>query len=358
MRTRLVVYVAGLLVVAALVGVVAWRLLDTHSRYEDALGTLPKSTLRTTYTDWDAVRTAARGTGLGAASSKGKVEAFLTRAYDLDLTSGSAIDDSTYALQHKLGFSPLDAEWEAFGQGKDGQVDVLQVGDSVDLAGVERRLRSLGYTPPRAGSGSGGTWVGGADLIAQIDPELTPVQQNVAVLADQHLVVMSDNAAYLSASTSVVKGVDPSLMDNAGVPSLAKVAGDPVAATQWTSTFVCEDLSMGSADEGDQRVGDQLVTKAGGVAPLEGLVMAQQADRSIVFGLHFETSDQASRNLQPRVDLASGDAPGQGGSFSERFTLASGTADGQDVVLTTKPTKPHASVLSDLTSGPVLFATC
>ena len=128
-----------------------------------------------------------------------------------------------------------------------------------------------------------------------------------------------------------------------GVPSLAKVAGDPVAWTQWTSTFVCEDLSMGSADEGDQRVGDQLVTKAGGVAPLEGLVMAQQADRSIVFGLHFETSDQASRNLQPRVDLASGDAPGQGGLVAERFTLASGTADGQDVVLTTKPTKPHAS---------------
>ena len=65
--------------------------------------------------------------------------------------------------------------------------------------------------------------------------------------------------------------------------------------------------------------------------------MAQQADRSIVFGLHFETSDQASANLQTRVDLASGDAPGQGGSFADRFTLASGTADGQDVVLTTEP---------------------
>ncbi|CAN5538907.1 hypothetical protein BH10ACT10_BH10ACT10_23510 [soil metagenome] len=352
------VYVAGLLVVVALAGVVAWRLLDTASRYEQALGTLPRSTLRTTYTDWAEVRTSARGSGLGASASEAQVEAFLTRAYDLDLTSGSAVAESTYALQDKLGFSPLHTDWETFGQGKDGQVDVLRVDDSVDLAAVERRLKSLGYTPPRAGSGTGGTWVGGSDLVAQIDPDLTPVQQNVAVLADQHLVVMSDNAAYLSASTSVVKGSDPALTEDAGVSSLAQAAGDPVAATQWTSTFACEDLSMGSADEGDQRVGDQLVAEAGRVSPLAGLVMAQQADRSIVFGLHFETSEQASANLQPRGDLATGDAPGQGGSFSERFTLESGRADGHDVVLTTERTPRNASVLSDLTSGPVLFATC
>ena len=94
------------------------------------------------------------------------------------------------------------------------------------------------------------------------------------------------------------------------------------------------------------------------MSPLAGLVMAQQADRSLVFGLHFETSDQAARNLQPRVDLAAGDAPGQGGCFAERFKIASGQADGQDVVLVTEPTRRKAAVLSDLSSGPVLFATC
>ena len=352
------VRVAGVLVVAVLAGVVAWRLLDAGSRYEQALGTLPAATLRTTYTDWTAVRTGARGVGLGAASSRGEVEAFLTRAHALDVTTGSAVAESTHALQQRFGFSPLVAEWEAFGQGRDGQVAVLRVDDAVDLTGVERRLRGLGYTPPRSGSGTGGTWVGGADLVAQIDPELTPVQQNVAVLPDQHLVVMSDNAAYLSAATSVVTGSEPALADDAGVRSLAEAAGDPVAATQWTSTFACEDLSMGSADEEDQRVGDRLVARAGDVSPLAGLVMGQRADRSLVFALHFETSDQASRNLQPRVALAAGDAPGQGGSFSERFTIASGTADGRDVVLVTEPTRRGASVLSDLSSGPVLFATC
>lgn len=357
MHTRVVVYVAGLVVVAALAGVVAWRLLDATSTYEQALEALPKTTLRTTYTAWSEVRASARGSSLDAGSSKAGVQSFLDRAYDQDLTSGSAVAESTYALQEKYGFSPLDARWEAFGQGREGQVDVMRLDDGVDLDGVERALRRLGYAAPSSGSGNGGTWVGGPDLVARIDAELTPVQQNVAVLGDDHLVLMSDNAAYLSAATSVAKGSADPLTDDEGVRSLAEAAGDPVVATQWTSTFACEDLSMGEADEEDQRVGERLVARAGDISPLEGVLMAQHTDRSLVFGLHFETSDQASRNLQPRVDLASGPAPGQGGSFDERFTITSGEADGQDVVLRARP-RPRDSQLSDVSSGPVLFATC
>ena len=358
MRTRVVVYVWGLVVVAVLAGVVAWRLLGATSTYEQALDTLPRATLRTTFTDWEHVRSEAGGASLAAGSSQAKVEDFLTRAYDLDLTSGSAVAESTYALQKHFGFSPLDARWEAFGQSRAGQVDVLRLDESVDPAGVERALRRLGYTPPRAGAGKGGTWVGGADLVAQVDADLTPVQQNVVVLPDDHLVLMSDSASYVSSAADVVTGDADSLSGAAGVDDLAKAAGDPVAAAQWSSTFVCEDLSMGQADDEDQRVGDELVRKAGDVGPVEGFVMAQQADRSLVFGLHFETSDQASRNLQPRVDLASGPAPGQGGSFADRFEIASGEAHGQDVVLTTRPTAKDASVFSDLSSGPLLLATC
>jgi hypothetical protein len=352
-----VVLVAGLLVVVLLSAVVAWRLLGTTSTYEQAIDSLPASSLRASFTDWSHVRSNADGANLGAGSSKSDVAAFLTRAYDLDLTAGSAVAESTYALQEKFGFSPLDAEWEAFGQGRDGQVDVMRVEDSVDLAGVERALRRLGYTAPSSGSGSGGTWVGGADLVARIDSDLTPVQQNVAVLEDEHLVLMSDDPDYLSASTSAATGSAESLTDVDGVSSLAGAAGDAVVATQWASTFACEDLSMGAADDEDQRVGEQLVAKAGDVSPLAGLVMAQHADRSLVFGLHFETSDQASRNLQPRVDLASGPAPGQGGSFGERFEVTSGEADGQDVVIEATP-RSRSAQLSDISSGPVLFATC
>ena len=170
MHTRVVVYVSGAVIVALLAAVVAWRLLGAGSTYETALGTLPEATLRTTFTDWAHVRSDAGGASLGAGSSRSKVEGFLGRAYDLDLTSGSAVAESTYAMQEKYGFSPLDAEWEAFGQSRQGQVDVMRVEDDVDLAGVERALRRLGYTPPRGGSGQGGTWVGGADLVATDRP--------------------------------------------------------------------------------------------------------------------------------------------------------------------------------------------
>ena len=137
----------------------------------------------------------------------------------------------------------LDASWEAFGQGRDGQVDVVRVGDGVDLDGRRAALRTAGVharrgpAPAPAGSGSAAP-----DLVAQIDADLTPVQQNVAVLPDDHLVLMSDNAAYLSAATAVAKGSTDGLEDVAGVGAWPTAAGDPVAATQWASTFACEDL--------------------------------------------------------------------------------------------------------------------
>jgi hypothetical protein len=356
-RNRVAVLVVVGVLLLALVGVVAWRLLGQRSTYEQAMDLLPRASLRATFTDWAAVRRAAGGTTLGAASSPQQVEAFLSRAYDLDLISTSGVDDSTYALMHRYGFSPLDAQWEALAQSREGQVDVMRLDYDVDMAGIERALRRLGYTAPPGGSGTGGTWVGGADLVATIDPDLTPVQQNVVVVPDQHLVLMSDSADYVTSAADVVSGSASSLLDVAGVPDLASAADEPVTAVLWASTFACEDLTMGEADAEDQRVADQLVRRAGGVNPLSGLVMAQQASRQIVVGMHFETDDQASTNLQPRVDLASGDAPGQGGTFPDRFSVTSGEASGRNVVLTLRPVT-RTAVLSDLSQGPVLFATC
>jgi hypothetical protein len=358
LRARVVVVAVVLLVLVAAGAVVAWRLLGRESTYTQALGMLPKPTLRATFTDWAAARSEARGTTLGPASSKAQVEAFLNRAYDRDLTGTSAVSDSTYVLMERYGFSPLDAQWEMLGQSRQGQVDVLRLDDSVDLAGVERSLRTLGYHPPAAGSGQGGTWVGGADLVAQIDPDLTPIEQNVVVLPAQHLVLLSDSADYVTAAADVARGNGASVLDVPGVPALASAADTPVTAVLWASTFACEDLSMGDASAEDQRVGNQLVARAGGITPLSGLVMAQQASREIVVAMHFDTSDEASRNLQPRVDLASGDAPGQGGSFADRFRVLSGEASGSEVVLKVQPRPGADAVLSDVSQGPVLFATC
>jgi len=350
-RAVAVVVAVAVLAVAGLVG---WRLLDRPGDFERATGYLPPDTLRAGWTDWAAVRTSAHGDGLDASSPQGKVEAFLSRAFDQDLTSTSALAESTYALSRRYGVSPLDASWELLGQSREGQVVVLALPEGADAGGIEQRLRRLGYDEPADGIGSGGTWEGSADLVASIDPDLTPVQQNFAVLPDQGLVLMSDAPEPVSSTAAIIRGD----ADGLDVGALSSVAGAPVTATLWASDFACEDLAMASADEEDQRVASQLVEKAGGVSPLTGLVIAQEEDRSITVGMLFETSSQASDNLQPRVDLAAGDAPGQGGSFADRFRVTSGEADGRSVVLRFEPVAGADFVFSDISRGPVLFATC
>lgn len=352
--------VTAVLVVAVLVagGGVAWWLSHRTTAFEQALGMLPQKSLRVTWTDWGQVRRLAHGSHLGPGSSRAQLHDFLDRAANRDLDSGSAIDDATYALAHLFGFSALDAQWEILGQGRQGQVDLVKVGPGVDMAGIENALRRLGYQPPASGSGTGGTWAGSPDLTARIDPSLSPIEQNFVVLSDQGVVMMSDDAAYLSAAADVLRDGAPSLLSVDGVGDLGHIARAPVNAVLWASTFACEDLSMGNASADDQRVAAALVSKAGGVNPLTGLVMARQASGEIEVGMHFDTAQEAADNLQPRVDLASGPAPGQGGSFRSRFTVIAANAQGQNISMSLAP-RPHAfGVLSDISQGPVLFATC
>ena len=209
--------------------------------------------------------------------------------------SASAVADSTYAMNEQYGFSPVDAAWEMYGQSREGAVVVMAMTDEVDLEGVERNLRSLGYQAPAEGAGTGGTWAGSADLVATIDPSLTPVLQNVVVLPDEHVVLLSDNTSYVSSAASVVTGSAESLEDaTEGTAALAELAGEPVSAMLYASDFACEALSMGSADEEDRAVAEDLVNRVGGVSPLSGLVLAMQRDRGLTVGMHFESDEQAS----------------------------------------------------------------
>lgn len=349
---RLVLVLAGVLVVAAL-GVIGWRLLDRPSDLERAVSYLPDSTLRASYTDWSAVREQARGGGIGLRSTEAEVDRFLERAFERGLTATSAVDGSTYALANLFGFSPAAADWEMLGQARSGQVVVLSYGEDADLDEVEANLRSLGYQPPEGGAGSGGTWVGSADLAASIDPALTPVQQNFAVLPGEGLVLMSDAPEPVTETVEVIESGDGGL----STPFAAE-AGDPTNAVLWASDFACADLAMSQAGPEDQQLAAALVRQAGEISPLSGLVIAQQPDRTITVAMRFESDEQASANLQPRVDLAAGEAPGQGGSFAERFRVVSGEASGELVVMELRPRADREFLFSDITSGPVLFATC
>ena len=351
MRTRLVVLVAVAVVVVAVVVVLVVRHRSTP--LEQAVASLPEPVLRLSFTDWQEAGAEVPGPDPGVHSSSGAVDRWMEKAFDKGLTGASSLSTSFHALGSNFGVTPMSGEWEVYGQARDGSVALLRLKDSVDLSELEGRFEDLGYAKP---SDSSGVWAGTPNQIAAFDEPLSPVQQNVAVVPSEHLLVMSDHEAYAESAVKAIKG-DASTLDSAsGVSSLVSAAGDPVVAEMWVSDFACEDLAMSNADPADRPQADKLIAAAGGVHPLNGLVMAQQPDATVRIGMVFASSDDASADLQPRTNLASGPAPGQGGSFPERFKILSSTAQDDVITMTVRPR--GVPIIDDLGQGPVLFATC
>jgi hypothetical protein len=355
-RRRTVVVVSTALVVAIVLVLGAravWR--DRHpTDLRAAADAVPRSTLRLAFTDWAAVRRQ-----LGVPDQKdptaATIDKLTSKAYDTDLSAASSIDESTAALQKNFGFSPATVEWEAYAQSRAGATMVVRLPDSLDPDEVTHHLDDLGFRRP---SSSTGVWKGGIDLVAAIDPSITPELQYVAVLADQHLVVTSDTESYAKQAVAAAKGDKDSLADVASTRTLIDTMKEPAAAMVWSGDFACEDLAMSAADTDSQAQADSLVKAAGGVSPLSGLVMAMAPDRRLSVGELFESSGQAKDDLRPRAKLAVGDAPGRGGRFSDDLDLLSSRTDGSAVLLEFRPKTKTGFVLSALDNGPVLFATC
>lgn len=349
----MVATLAMLVVASGVVGRKVWQ--DAHrTGLDQAVDVVPRSTLRLAFTDWAAVRHQLDIPD-ESKPSEATIDKLTTKAYDTDLSAASSIDESTQALQKYFGFSPATAQWEAYAQSDDGATMVVRMPNGFDLDRVTEHLDDLGFTKP---SKSTGVWQGGADLVAAIDPSITPELQYVAVLADQHLIVTSDEESYAAKAAAVARGDDDSLADVASTRELVGKFEEPAAAMVWSRDFACSDLAMSQADQDSQAQADELVDKAGGVTPLTGLVMAMDADRTLTVGELFEDSRQADENLRSRAELAVGEAPGRGGSFSDDQKLVSSRTDGSAVMLELRPKEKTGFVLSALDNGPVLFATC
>jgi hypothetical protein len=343
------VLVAGLVVV----GAVIWK--RTHrTDLEEALGLVPASSLRVGFTDWGVVRKRLKA-HLGDTPDPKAIEGLMQKAYDTDYAAASSIDESAAALQKNFGFSPATAQWEAFAQGKQGATMVLKVAEGADFDVLAGNLRSAGYKKPKQDNG---VWQGGVDVVANLDPTISPELQYVVLLADRGLVVSSDTAEYAASAAKVASGDASSFAGVDGVSDLAGRVGDSANAMLWGKDFACTDLAMSRADLAAQNDADKLVQTAGGVTPLAGLAMAMLPDRTLRVAAHFEDSERAEKNLRPRARLAVGEAVGRGGSFSDDFTLTSSKAKGSDVVLDLRPKTKTGYVLSALYDGPVLFATC
>lgn len=347
----------AVVIVIAVVAVGARALIVNLSRtpLDEAMELVPESSLRVSFTDWSEVRDRLGATGLPDHPTGDRIESFLGKAYDADLSGASSIDETGPALQKHYGFSPANADWEAYAQSKQGAVMVLQLPDSTDMGTIEDNLRDLGYKSPKDDTG---VWLGGVDLVAQLDGSISPELQYVVVLADQHVVLSSDEKSYAATAAATATGDADSLADLDSAADLTGKVGEPASAFVWTRDFACQDLSMDSADDDDQSQADQLIAKAGKVSALSGLVMAMEPDRRIHVGMQFENGDQAEENLKARARLAVGEAVGRGGSFSDDFTLTRSRTDGSTVLLDLRPKEKNGFALSLISQGPVLFATC
>lgn len=335
LRARTLVIVPMVLVLVlglAVVGALLWK-KSHRSVLEEAQGAVPASSLRVGFTDWAVVRTRL-GVKLGDTPDREDVDGFISQAYDSDYAAASSIDESSAALQENFGFGPATAQWEAYAQGRKGATMVLKVPDGTDL-GVLRD-----------------------NLVAGIDPTITPELQYVAFLEDRGLVVSSDNPGYATSAARAAAGDGASFTSVPGVTDMASDLGQAAKAVVWGKDFACEDLAMSQADGDEEARATARAKQAGGVTPLAGFAMGMQPDRTLRVSGHFEDSDRVEKNARTRAKLAVGEATGRGTSFSDTLTLGSSRAVGSDMVLDLRPREMTGFVLSALYDGPLLFATC
>ena len=349
MRARQLLVGAIVVALLAAAGVVVWRVTHRGSDFARAVSLAPAGTARIGWTDWAAVR-AQLGLADGGTSPVA-LDRLLDDAYDRDLGSASALGTSAATLQRSFGISPTNLEWEVFSQSADGAALALKVPDSLSFTELADRLDGLGFSRPDEADG---TWQGGPDVAAGVDGELSPELQYWTLLEDDGVVVTSDTAGYAETASAAVTG-DGARVD--GLDGVVDALGDPVTGLVYTGGYACEHLAMAQADEADQATADHLVAEAGTVSPLTGLALAARDDGRVLVTMSFGSEDQARANADSRSVLASGPAVGQGGQFGDRFALASATTKGRVLTLRLTPAE-GASVLSDLSSGPVLFATC
>lgn len=323
---------------------------DDRTAFAWAVGHAPAGAQRLSWTDWSAIRE-HEGARLSPRSSPHELRHLLDAAYDDDLDSTSALVTSAPVLQQRFGFSPASADWELYSQSDRGAVVMLHLPGSVDLDDVAGHLRELGYREPDA---EDGTWRGGEDLVASISPSLSGELQYVALDRDDSLVLTSDSSAFLTVARDAVRGHGARATD---FDAVVDDAGEPLSSAVYAGDYACGSLAMAHAGASDQAQARRLLSAAGEVTPYSAFAMSDEPAGEVRVAFEFEDDTAARTNADSRATLARGPSPGQGGTFADRFAVASVTARGSLVVMVLEP-RPDASVLSDLGTGPLLFAAC
>ena len=331
-----------------------WWQRSHRTELEKALAYAPPETARFSWTDWAGVRREL-GAHLDDRSSAGQLEKFLSDGFDADLTSSSAMVDSATVLQQAFGFSPADVDWELLAQSATGSVLIAGLPDSLDLGELGDGFESLGYERPerqprRLGRRRG---AGRADLAEQRrqpvsrSSSTSPWTPTGTCCSPATAARTCVRRLAMWTTTSATTGSAPSPARWASrSPRRSTPATSRASRWRWRRPTTTTRAPLTS-----------WWPRPDDVDPMTGFAMAVEPDRQVRVAMAFESDEQARRNADSRARLAAGPAPGQGGDFGDRFTLGPVTADGSVVTMELKPVE-DSPVLSDLSTGPVLFATC
>jgi hypothetical protein len=345
-RARLLVVVAAalVLVAAGLAGVRWWR--EDQRALAEALDLAPADTQRAGWVDWEGVRDEL---GAGEIDDADGLAALLDDAAAADLTGTSVLAAAAQALRSGLGLSPGSIAWELDAETPAGTVVLLGLPDQVDVSDLGDELEALGWARP---DDEDGTWRAGPDALSASG--LPPEMQQVAILEDDGLLLASAQAALLE---SAVTAVGDAGTVSTGLGEVADGAGDALSAVVLDGPYACETLAMSGAGPRDAARGARLVEQAGGVGPVTGLGLAALPGGSVRALFAYESDEEARRDEDARATLAGGPAPGKGGSYQDWFRVRGATTDGPLLELDLEP-REGRRVVSDLSSGPLLLASC
>lgn len=360
---------AGALIVAVVIAS-GFLLTRTHSdprpALSTALRTAPTETHTANFTDWSGLRRAL-APSLGAAGSVRSDSAaatrseFLDRAYDNDLSAVSVLGPVAQEMVPAYGWSVFDARWEMFAQSDRGAVIVVALRPDVEDETVLSGLRAVGYEEPSARPSSGGVWTVSDDATLGTVSALSPQLANAAYLADQGLVVFSDAAGYVRRTTHVIEGSARSFGDRRVVSETSQAIRDSDVAVVRSPRQGCRATSFEKAADGDRAEAERFGDAAGGLSAHAGLGLGlrqREGRQQLVVTMRFGSSATAQDQIASRARLARGEAVGQGGSFGERFANVTASTRAGVGVLALAVSDPAEGVLSDLGSGPLLFAWC
>lgn len=361
---------------ALLVGWTASRVTpDPRNALLVASQYLPPSTTSASFTDWSAIRAALDGYALDPAEGgepgsaddpdaegESESESFMLAASATDLSYQSLLESTTPEMQEWLGFSPLTIEWEMYarsGAAAAGKIIVVMgLGTANSAADVADTLQRIGYQR------TDGVWQIGINDFAKQTLELPTVLRNIAIRADEGIVVASESPQAIRDTLARVDDDARSLADVRSVRSIFETLRGAISATVMNTDEACAMSSMTNISGEEEARADAVLAPLGTLEAIErlglGLYVGADArdEARLRYAMTFDSGEQARDQRRIRGQLATGAIIGRLSSIEDFMRLDDARTAGPTAVLDFVVEDLEDSPLTQIGTGPMLFAAC